>query len=59
MIDDSFTPITIVGIKRLARAIKHEREIPHHLALDVAAQKAGYRNYKEAQKILSLQSPEC
>lgn len=44
MIDDSFIPTTIVDIKRLARAVKREREVPHHLALDIASQTAGYRD---------------
>lgn len=58
MIDDSFIPTTIVDIKRLARAVKREREVPHHLALDIASQTAGYRDYKHARKMLSSQPPE-
>ncbi|HCL3968299.1 TPA: hypothetical protein N2B65_006002 [Pseudomonas aeruginosa] len=58
MKDDSFIPTTLVGIKRLAKAIKREHEVPQHLALDIAAQKAGYRDYSHAQKVLSSQPPE-
>lgn len=58
MIDDSFIPTTIVDIKRLARAIKREHEVPHHLALNIASQKAGYRDYKDAYKMLSSQPSE-
>lgn len=58
MTDDSFIPTTMVGIKRLTKAIKREREIPHHLALDIEAQKAGYRDYEHAQIVLSSQPPE-
>ncbi|NWD74044.1 MULTISPECIES: hypothetical protein [Pseudomonas] len=58
MKDDSFIPTTIVGIKRLAKAIKREREVAHRLALDIAAQKAGYRDYSHALKVLSSQPPE-
>lgn len=58
MTDDYFIPTTIYGIKRLAKAIKRERGVPHHLALDIAAQKAGYRDYRHALKVLSSQPPE-
>jgi hypothetical protein len=58
MTEESFIPTTMVGIKRLAKAIKREREIPHHLALDIASQKAGYRDFRDAQKVLSSQPPE-
>lgn len=42
----------------LAKATKREREVPHHLALDIASQKAGYRDFKDAKKVLSSQPPE-
>jgi len=58
MTDDSFIPTTLVGIKRLAKTIKREHEVPHHLALDIGAKKAGYRDYGHAQKALSSQPPE-
>ncbi|PTU03583.1 hypothetical protein DBR45_06315 [Pseudomonas sp. HMWF031] len=58
MKDDSFIPTTLVGIKRLAKAIKREHEVPHHLALDIAAKKAGYLDYSHAQIVLSSQPPE-
>ncbi|ATN09703.1 hypothetical protein CRN80_08555 [Pseudomonas sp. FDAARGOS_380] len=58
MVDDSFIPTTLVGIKILAKGIKREHEVPHHLALDMAFQKAGYRDYKDTRKVLSSQPPE-
>lgn len=39
MTDDSFIPTTLVGIKRLAKTIKREHEVSHHLALDIASKK--------------------
>jgi hypothetical protein len=48
MPEDSFIPTTMVGIKRLAKAIKRERKVSHHLALDIASQKAGYRDFRDA-----------
>lgn len=54
----SFTagPSTVDGIKRLAKTIKRERNIPHHLALDLAARKAGYQNIRHAQDQLARQT---
>lgn len=42
-------PSTLDGIKRLAKTIKRERGIPHHLALDEASRAAGYQNLRHAQ----------
>lgn len=43
-------PTTIAGVKRLAKRIKAELGIPHHEALNHAAQKAGYNNFADAHR---------
>ena len=50
-------PSTLDGIKRLAKTIKRERAIPHHLALDEASRAAGYQNIRHAQDQMARQSP--
>lgn len=45
-------PTTLAGVKRLAKFIKRARGIPHHAALDEAAQKAGFQNLRYAQSVL-------
>jgi len=45
-------PKTLEGIKRLAKRIKREQAIPHHLALDQAARGSGYENFRHAQNEL-------
>jgi hypothetical protein len=47
-------PTTIAGIKRLARSIKRERGNTHLAALDVAAQAAGFSNFRHAENALSV-----
>lgn len=42
-------PSTMDGIKRLAKAIKRERNLTHHQALDEAARRAGFENIRHAQ----------
>lgn len=37
------------GIKRLAKAIKRASKIPYHDALEQAAQRAGYQNFRHAR----------
>lgn len=49
MSSTSAGPSTIDGIKRLAKTIKRERNIPHHQALDLAARAAGFENIRHAQ----------
>lgn len=49
-------PSTLDGIKRLAKAIKREENIPHHEALDIAALRSGFQNYRHAQSQLAGQS---
>jgi hypothetical protein len=43
------TPSTLEGISRLATAIKREQRITHTKALDIAAQRAGFGNLRNAQ----------
>lgn len=49
MTSNSVAPSTIDGIKRLAKSIKRERNLPHHQALDLAAREAGFQNIRHAQ----------
>lgn len=51
-------PSTVDGIKRLAKAIKRAQAIPHHEALDLAAQRAGYQNLRHAQGQLTESSQQ-
>ena len=46
-------PSTIDGIKRLAKTIKRERNVPHYDALDLASRAAGFENIRHAQRQLS------
>jgi hypothetical protein len=48
-------PSTLDGIKRLARTIKREQNISHHEALDVAARRARFDNFRHAQVQLHAQ----
>lgn len=46
------TPVSVVSIeriKRTAKAIKREKGIPHHQALDESAVRYGFRNFSHAQ----------
>ncbi|BFO07176.1 DUF5623 domain-containing protein [Pseudomonas aeruginosa] len=45
-------PTTVARIKRVAKLIKQEKSIPHHAALDEAAQNAGFQNLRHAQSVL-------
>lgn len=49
----SIPPSTLDGIRRRAKSIKRERNIPHHQALDVSAREAGYENIRHAQSALA------
>ncbi|MBX8521174.1 DUF5623 domain-containing protein [Pseudomonas cichorii] len=56
--DQSYTPpSTIAGISRLAKTICRDRGIKHTLALDQAAQIAGFQNHKHAKRQLALVTP--
>lgn len=46
------TPIILETLKRLARRIKRERDVPHFQALDLAAQQFGFANYTHAKRAL-------
>lgn len=48
MLSEHIRPTSLVGIKRLARTIKVERAIPHIQALDEAAKRAGFENFRHA-----------
>ncbi|EKF7416788.1 TPA: DUF5623 domain-containing protein [Pseudomonas aeruginosa] len=52
MVTEHTRPTTLAGVKRLAKFIKRARGIPHHAALDEAAQKAGFQNLRHAQSVL-------
>lgn len=48
-----FIPTTIVGIKRLAKAISRRDAVSHTVALDNVARVAGFSNFKHASKALA------
>lgn len=48
MSNEDIRPTSIVGIKRLANFLKAERGIPHHQALNEAARRAGFENFRHA-----------
>ena len=52
MLDDTFHPSTIGGIKRLAKQLKKAKGVPHNKALNLAATIAGFENYTHAHKKL-------
>lgn len=52
MSTDAITPTTIAGIKRLAKRLKAEQGCSHSIALDRAAQQAGFHNFAHALKRL-------
>lgn len=51
-------PSSLSGIKRLAKALRREHNVPHHAALDLAACKAGYQNIRDAQNQLKGPVPQ-
>lgn len=46
-------------LKRMARQLKRELDIPHHQALDVAAQRMGFSNYAHAQRCFDAAAVPC
>jgi hypothetical protein len=52
MSNEEIRPTSIVGIKRLAKSLKAESRIPHHQALNLAARRAGFENFRHAGKKL-------
>ncbi len=54
---EAIRPSSLDGIKRLAKSIKNEQGIQHIRALDVAAQSAGFQNFRHAQNVLKASHP--
>jgi hypothetical protein len=54
---DSIKPTTIVGIKRLAKALSRSGNLSHSTALDRAASAAGFSNYTHAKRSLDGATP--
>lgn len=52
MLNEHIRPSTIGGIKRLAKQIKKSTGMPHHEALDFAAQSASFENFAHARNQL-------
>jgi hypothetical protein len=52
MSNDSIRPSSLDGIKRLAKSLKRERGIPHLQALDEAARKGNFQNFRHARGVL-------
>ena len=52
-IESSRAPSSVEGIKRLAQRIRRRAPVPHHAALNQAAQVAGFENFAHAQHRLS------
>lgn len=48
-------PSSLEGIKRLAKSLKTELGVQHTPALDEAARRAGYQNFRHARKVLPAQ----
>lgn len=53
MSNESIRPSTLEGIKRLAKSIKRERGIKHQQALDEAAKRGGFENFRHAGNVLT------
>lgn len=54
---EDIIPTTIVGIKRLAKTLSRRDGVSHTVALDRAAQAAGFSNFKNASKALERSTP--
>jgi hypothetical protein len=48
MLNENIQPLTIGGIKRLAKQIKKANGVPYHEALNLAARDASFENYTHA-----------
>ncbi len=57
MATSTVAPSTIDGIKRLAKQIKRAQNIPHHQALNLAANQAGFENLRHAHRQLVPETP--
>ncbi|HBO2177309.1 TPA: DUF5623 domain-containing protein [Pseudomonas aeruginosa] len=49
---NSALPSSLPGLKRLAKSIGRQQEIPHFQALNQAAQDCGYQDYHHARRVL-------
>ncbi|HBO4336431.1 TPA: DUF5623 domain-containing protein [Pseudomonas aeruginosa] len=49
---NSALPSSLPGLKRLAKSIGRQQEIPHFQALNQAAQNCGYQDYHHARRVL-------
>ena len=58
MIGNDIRPTTIVGINRLANALRKSEGIQHTNALDLASMQAGYANYRNALATLGHERAE-
>lgn len=56
MLNEKIQPSTLGGIKRHAKQIKKSDGLPHHVALDIASQKASFSNYAHARHQLENQT---
>lgn len=54
MLNGNIRPSTLKGVKRLATQARKKHGIKHADALDLAAQVAGYSNYRHALRVLPL-----
>ncbi len=52
MLSTTVLPSTLDGIKRLAKTIKRDQNCNHSTALNLAAQRAGFSNFKHAQNAI-------
>ena len=50
----SIKPLTVNGIKQLAKKISRERNITHTSALNLASRQAGYEDFEHAKRQLSM-----
>jgi len=50
---DTLKPTTLAGIKTLAKDLKRLQNLKHQPALELAAQQAGYSNFKHAHQALA------
>lgn len=55
MSNETIRPSSMEGIKRLAKSIKREQGIGHQHALDKAARRGGFQNFRHADNVLRAQ----
>jgi hypothetical protein len=51
-LSSSALPSSLSGLKRLAKSIRRQQEIPHFQALNQAAQNCGYQDYHHARRVM-------